>query len=127
MVQKTITADVILVDKLDSATINKLGKNIKGKIIMEKANNTKLQSAFKPFATRYDAAALDTLPDDYMLTKSNLISSCLTFRKNTRPNCTCNQRSRRPVELFLPAATELSSLTEHQAMQKATTLPYPKW
>ena len=70
--KKTITADVILVDKLDSATINKLGKNIKGKIIMEKANNTKLQSAFKPFATRYDAAALDTLPDDYMLTKEQL-------------------------------------------------------
>ena len=34
--KKTITADVILVDKLDSATINKLGKNIKGKIIMGK-------------------------------------------------------------------------------------------
>ena len=30
MVQKTITADVILVDKLDSATINKLGKKYQG-------------------------------------------------------------------------------------------------
>lgn len=70
--KKTITSDVILIDKLDSATIDKLGKNVKGKVIMEKRTDTKLSSAFKAFATRHDAAALDTLPDSYMLTKAQL-------------------------------------------------------
>lgn len=67
-----ITADVIMVDKLDSAAIDKLGSSIKGKIILRKNKDTTLQSAFNAFATRHDASKLDTMPDDYMFTKEQL-------------------------------------------------------
>ncbi|HEX5154263.1 MAG TPA: M20/M25/M40 family metallo-hydrolase [Parafilimonas sp.] len=70
--KKSITADVILVNKLDSATIDSLGKNLKGKIVMVKATNTQLHSAFKAYATRFDSTVLDTLPDTYMLTRAQL-------------------------------------------------------
>lgn len=69
---KNITADVILVDELDSATIDQLGSSIKGKIIMAKNKRPELKSAFTAFASRHEATKLDTLPDDYMFTKEQL-------------------------------------------------------
>jgi carboxypeptidase Q len=63
-----IEAQVILLDKLDSASIDKAG-NVQGKIIMSKVSNTKLVSAFKAFATRYDDSLLNKLPDSYMISR----------------------------------------------------------
>jgi hypothetical protein len=70
--KKAVTSDVILLDKLDSANIDKSGTNLKGKFVMVKATNTKLRSAFQAYATRYDSAKLNTLPDTYMVTKAQL-------------------------------------------------------
>ena len=70
--KEAVTTDVILLDKLDSATIDKSGTNLKGKFVMVKATNTKLRGAFKAYATRYDSTALDTLPDMYMLNRAQL-------------------------------------------------------
>ena len=70
--KKEITAPVLLVNKLDSATIDKLGNDIKGKIVMTKTSGTKLKSAFKPYATRFEDSVLDKLPDTYMLQKKML-------------------------------------------------------
>jgi len=68
-----ISSEVILLDKLDSASIDKLGDNIKGKIVLVKLpDTTKLHSAFVPFAKRYDSSQLDTLPDTYMLTREEI-------------------------------------------------------
>ena len=67
--KKPLTADVILIDKLDSATIGKLGKGVKDKVVMTKTVSTTLRSAMKPFYTRYEDTALQHLPDEYMLTK----------------------------------------------------------
>lgn len=71
---KAITAEVIMLDHLDSATIDKMGEQIKGKVVMVKANNTKLRSAFKAYATRYEDSVLDKMPDTYMLTRKMLDS-----------------------------------------------------
>ncbi len=69
---KPITAELVLLDKLDSATIDKKGDSLKGKIVMLKATNTQLRSAFEAYATRYDSTKLDSLPDLYMLTRAQL-------------------------------------------------------
>ncbi len=72
--KKEIIAPVVLIDKLDSSNIDKLGNDIKGKIVMVKSNSTKLRSAFKAYATRYDDSVLNKLPDTYMLSKKMLDS-----------------------------------------------------
>ena len=66
------TAQVIMLDKLDSASIDKAGDNLKGKIVMVKASNTKLRSAFKAYATRFADSVLNKLPDTYMLSHQML-------------------------------------------------------
>src|SRR5215470_6824851 len=43
---KNISAQVVLLDKLDSATIDKMGNNLNGKIIMIKMREQNLRSAF---------------------------------------------------------------------------------
>lgn len=65
-----INADVIMLDKLDSTHINALGKNLKGKIVLQKATNTKLRDAFTAYATRYKDSVLNKLPDAYMIARS---------------------------------------------------------
>lgn len=70
--KKPTIAEVVMLDKLDSAHIDKLGKDIKGKIVMIKANNTKLKSAFVPYATRYPDSVLNKLPDSYMFSRKML-------------------------------------------------------
>jgi carboxypeptidase Q len=70
--KNALTAPVILVDKLDSATINKMGDQLKGKIVMEKTANINLRSAFKAYATRYEDSTLNKMADMYMLTKEQL-------------------------------------------------------
>lgn len=70
--KKALTAEVILVDKLDSATIDKLGKDLKGKLVMAKTANINLKSAAKAYYTRYEDSVLDKMPDTYMLKKEQL-------------------------------------------------------
>ena len=69
--KKEVFAQVVLLDKLDSANIVKMGKDLKGKIVMIKSSD-KIRDAFKPYAKRYEDSVLDKLPDAYMLTKPML-------------------------------------------------------
>ncbi len=69
--KKTITAKLVLLDKLDSATIEKMGNDLKGKIVMVKSSG-KIPVAFKACATRYEDSVLNKLPDAYMLTRQML-------------------------------------------------------
>ena len=68
--KKPVTSGVVLLEKLDSATINKMGNALKGKIVMVQATNTTIGPAFEAYAKRYDAASLDTFPDLYMFNKA---------------------------------------------------------
>jgi carboxypeptidase Q len=70
--KKQITAPVILIDKLDSANIDKLGAAIKGKIVMAKTSNINLRSAAKAYSTRYEDSVLNKLPNSYMLTRKQI-------------------------------------------------------
>ena len=67
-----VTAKVIMLDKLDSASIDKAGDALKGKIVIVKVKDT-IPNAFKAYATRLDADALDTLPDTYMVKRERLL------------------------------------------------------
>jgi hypothetical protein len=69
---KNISAQVILLDNLDSATIDKMGKDIRGKIVMTTTKNKELRGAFKAYATRYEDSALNNKPDMYMFTRERL-------------------------------------------------------
>ena len=78
--RKTIKSELIMLDAFDSASIDKLGDAIKGKIVMIKAIGTTMPSAFKAFATRYGDSSLDKLPEEYMVTRKQ-IETFLPFIK----------------------------------------------
>lgn len=67
-----VSAKVILLDKLDSATITQIGEELRGKIVMVKSEDTLIRSAFTAYAKRYPDSALNKLPDTYMVKKSML-------------------------------------------------------
>lgn len=69
---KTIKAELIMIDKLDSASIDKAGTSLKGKIVMVKPSDTLIPDAFKAYATRHEASVLDSLPDEYMFTRKDI-------------------------------------------------------
>lgn len=69
---KLVKGEVIMIDALDSAVIDKVGAAIKGKIVMVKPGNTKLPDAFKPFATRRADTSLNNSPDEYMFTRDQI-------------------------------------------------------
>jgi carboxypeptidase Q len=69
---KAVKAELLMLDYLDSATIDKLGDAIKGKIIMIKPGGTTIPDAFKAYATRYGDSSLDNLPEEYMFTRKQL-------------------------------------------------------
>ncbi|MCC7379452.1 MAG: M20/M25/M40 family metallo-hydrolase, partial [Chitinophagaceae bacterium] len=69
---KAIRAELIMLDQLDSATIEKAGASLKGKIVMLKPTSTKLPDAFKAFASRYGDTSLDNIPEKYMFTRQQL-------------------------------------------------------
>lgn len=69
--KKEVSAKVVLLDKLDSASIAKMGKELKGKIVIVKSSD-KIRDAFKPYAKRYEDSVLSKLPDAYMITKQML-------------------------------------------------------
>ena len=70
--QKNISAQVILLDKLDSANIDKMGSSLKGKIIMTKAREKNLRGAFTAYATRYPDSILNKMADMYMFSRTML-------------------------------------------------------
>ncbi len=69
---KTGKAELILLERFDSAAIDKLGDALKGKIVLPKPGSSTIPDAFKAFATRYGDSSLDNLPDDYMFTREML-------------------------------------------------------
>ena len=70
--KKATTAEIVVLDKLDSASIDKAAANLKGKIVMVKTANFNLRSAAKAYYTRYADSVLDKMPDTYMVTKEQI-------------------------------------------------------
>ena len=71
---KSITTELFMLDALDSASIDKAGDSLKGKIVMIKPVATKIPDAFKAYAVRYADTALNNLTDNYMVTRKQLES-----------------------------------------------------
>jgi len=69
---KAIKTELIMLDNFDSATIDKAGASLKGKIVMIKPSDSTIAGAFKPFATRYGDSSLDNLPEQYMVTRQQI-------------------------------------------------------
>jgi len=61
------TAKIVILDKLDSATITSVGSALAGKIVMVRATLKSLRSPFVAYGKRYEATELNTLPDMYMI------------------------------------------------------------
>ena len=72
---KAVKAELLMLDRLDSASINKLGDTIKGKIVMLKPGSTTIPDAFEAYSKRYGDSSLDNLPDAYMFTPEQLNQS----------------------------------------------------
>ncbi len=70
--RKAIKAELVMIDYLDSASIDKLGENIKGKIVMLKPSNLTIPDAYKPYATRYGDSSLDKIGQKYMVTRAQM-------------------------------------------------------
>lgn len=79
---KPVTAELIMLDDFDSATIDKAGTSLQGKIVMIRPSATTIPDAFKPYATRLEATSLDTLPDNYMVSRQEMESYLPYFKKN---------------------------------------------
>jgi carboxypeptidase Q len=79
------SGEVLLLDKLDSATIDKLGAAMKGKIVMIKTEDTTLRSPFTADARRYEDSELNKLPGAYVSTQSMVdsIKMMVNNRYNT--------------------------------------------
>jgi hypothetical protein len=67
-----ISAPVIMIDNLDSASIDKAGDALKGKIVIISTNDTTLTSPFKVDAERFADSQLNKLPDTYMTTEDQI-------------------------------------------------------
>jgi carboxypeptidase Q len=67
-----LSAPVFLLEKLDSAFLEKNASSIRGKIILYKNKDTSLGSAFKAYASRYSDSDLAKLGDSYMFTSQML-------------------------------------------------------
>lgn len=69
---KAVKAELVMLDYFDSASIDKFGDAIKGKIVMIKPGGITIPDAFKAYANRYGDSSLDNLPDNYMFTRKQL-------------------------------------------------------
>ena len=68
----SIKSELIMLDAFDSATIDKAGASLKGKIVMLKPSDNTIPTAFKAYATRYGDSSLDNLPQEYMVTRKQI-------------------------------------------------------
>ncbi len=69
---KPVMSELFLLNSFDSASIDKAGDSIKGKIVMVKPGNLTLPDAFKAYAIRYGDSTLDNLPEEYMVTRKEM-------------------------------------------------------
>ena len=72
--RKTIKTELIMLDGLDSASIDKAGASLKGKIVMIRPSSTSIPDAFKPYASRYGDTSLDNISEQYMVTRKEMES-----------------------------------------------------
>ena len=81
-----VKAPVVMLQKLDSATIKKESANLKGKIVMMGDETDKIRSAFTAYASRYSDSMLTHMPDLYMYTRAmaQFYLPIATKLKNTR-------------------------------------------
>ncbi|MEP6750735.1 MAG: hypothetical protein ABJB86_23575, partial [Bacteroidota bacterium] len=77
-----VIASLLLIKKLDSATIDKLGDSIKGKIIITQPYATTIASPFTVSAYRYADSELNKLPDADMLTRAQIEGFLPAIKKN---------------------------------------------
>ncbi len=70
--RKAVKAQLVMIDYLDSASIDKLGDNIKGKIVMVKPSNLTIPDAYKAYASRYGDSSLDKISEKYMFTRAQM-------------------------------------------------------
>jgi carboxypeptidase Q len=69
---KMVKSDLFMLDDFDSASIDKAGSSIRGKIVMIKPGTTTIPGAFNAYAKRHADTALNNLPDEYMVTRKEL-------------------------------------------------------
>jgi len=67
-----INASLLLINNLDSATIDKLGDSIKGKIIVRNPRNATIRNPFEPNASRFADSELNKLPDADMISRTEV-------------------------------------------------------
>ncbi len=67
-----ISAKLVMLDKLDSTSIDQLGDALKGSVVMVRPANPSLRTAFKADAYRYDDSELDKLPESHLNTPNSL-------------------------------------------------------
>lgn len=106
--EKSVTAQVILLDKLDSANIDKIGSGLKGKIVMTKASEKNLRSAFTAYATRYPDSTLNKTPDMYMFSRAALEAYLPVIRSAYR------------TRVYLQSKGALALLSEKSASRDGT-------
>lgn len=78
---KSITAQLIMLNNLDSSSIDSAGSSITGKIVMIRPGNITLPDAFKAYATRYADTALNNLPDNYMVSREEIEEAMPMIKK----------------------------------------------
>ena len=81
-----IKAPVVLLDKLDSATIKKHAAEIKNAIVLLSDGTMKLRSAFNAYATRYTDSQVVRMGDTYWITRK-MVDFYIPFirkRKNVK-------------------------------------------
>ena len=76
--RKAVTAELVMLDKFDSASIDKLGNNLKGKIVIVKPGSTNLADGFIPYSIRYGDTSLANISEKYMVTRKQM-EGYLTF------------------------------------------------
>ena len=69
---KAVRTQLVMLDDMDSALIDKAGLSLKGKIVMIKPGSNSIPDAFQASATRYGDSSLDNLPDEYMIYRKEL-------------------------------------------------------
>ena len=75
------TAQVALIESLDSAVIDAQAAALKGKIVMVRQKPDTIVGAFKAFSTRFKGSELDTLPEGHMLNREVLEGFLKTIYK----------------------------------------------
>jgi carboxypeptidase Q len=79
---KPVNAELVMLDRFDSAGIDRKGDSIRGKIVMVRPSTTKIPDAFKAYATRYPDSSLNGMPDLYMITRQELESYLPHLKRN---------------------------------------------